>query len=49
MNEIIPAGIPDPTRDMAVQLEINAVQTAFGVKDIREAAQDFAGISLDSL
>ena len=41
--------ILDYVCDVAVQLEINAVQTAFGVKDIREAAQDFAGISLDSL
>jgi len=35
--------------DAANQLEIEQVQTAFGVKDIRSVAQDFTGISLDSL
>jgi hypothetical protein len=35
--------------DAANQIELNMVQTAFGVKDIREVAQDFSGISMDSL
>jgi hypothetical protein len=35
--------------DAANQLEIEQVQTAFGVKDIRSVAQDFTGVSLDSL
>ena len=41
--------ILDYVCDAAVQLEINAVQTAFGVKDMKEMTQDFAGISMDSL
>lgn len=35
--------------DAANALELNSVQTAFGVRDIREVAQDFSGISMDSL
>jgi len=35
--------------DAANSLEIQCVQTAFGVRDIREVAQDFNGISMDSL
>jgi hypothetical protein len=35
--------------DAANQLELTQVQTAFGVRDIREVAQDFTGISMDSL
>jgi hypothetical protein len=35
--------------DAAVQLDLNVVQTAFGVKTIGEVMQDFNGISLDSL
>jgi len=49
MNRTIPADIPDPARDVVVQQETNAVQTAFGIKNIRELAQDFPGISVDSL
>ena len=41
--------ILDYVCDVAVQLEMNAIQTAFGIKDIRELAQDFSGISVDSL
>ena len=41
--------ILDYVCDVAVQLEMNAVQTAFGVKDIRDMAQEFSGISVDSL
>jgi hypothetical protein len=33
----------------AVELEITSVQTAFGVTDIRKAAQDFDRVSIDSL
>ena len=49
MNRIIPADIPDPARDVVVQPGMNSLQTAFGIKDIRELAQDFQGISVDSL
>ena len=35
--------------DAANQIDLNMVQTAFGVRDIREVAQDFSGISMDSL
>lgn len=35
--------------DAAIQLDLNVVQTAFGVKEIGEIMQDFNGISLDTL
>jgi hypothetical protein len=35
--------------DAATSLELNMVQTAFGVRDIQQIAQDFSGVSLDSL
>jgi len=35
--------------DAANSLELNTVQTAFGVRDIQQIAQDFSGVSLDSL
>ena len=35
--------------DAAIALDLNVVQTAFGVKEIREMAQEFSGISLDTL
>lgn len=35
--------------DVASELEINVVQTAFGVKEIHEMMEDFKGISIDSL
>lgn len=35
--------------DVAIQLDMNTVQTAFGVKPIGEVQQDFTGVSLDSL
>jgi hypothetical protein len=35
--------------DAAIQLDVNVVQTAFGVKTIGEVMQDFNGISLDTL
>jgi hypothetical protein len=41
--------ILDYVCDVAIQLEMNAVQTAFGVKDVRDMAQEFSGISVDSL
>jgi hypothetical protein len=41
--------ILDYVCDVAVQLEMNAVQTAFGVRDIKDMAQEFSGISVDSL
>ena len=49
MNRTIPADISDPARDVVVQLEMNAVQTASAVKDVNELARDFSGISVDSL
>jgi hypothetical protein len=33
----------------ALQLDMNVVQTAFGVKSTGEILQDFTGISLDTL
>lgn len=35
--------------DVASELDINVVQTAFGVKEIKEMMDDFKGISIDSL
>lgn len=35
--------------DAAIQLDLNVVQTAFGVKTLGEVMQDFNGISLDTL
>lgn len=35
--------------DAAIQLDLNVVQTAFGVKEIGEIMQDFNGISMDTL
>jgi hypothetical protein len=41
--------ILDYVCDVANSLELNTVQTAFGVRDIQQIAQDFSGVSLDSL
>jgi hypothetical protein len=35
--------------DAAIELEMNTVLTAFGVTEIREMADEFSAISLDSL
>jgi len=35
--------------DAANTLEMNMVQTAFGVRNIQQVAQEFSGISLDTL
>jgi hypothetical protein len=35
--------------DVAAQLELNQVQTAFGVRDVGDIQQDFSGVSLDTL
>ena len=35
--------------DAANTLEIHSVQTAFGVRDIQQVAQEISGISMDSL
>jgi hypothetical protein len=35
--------------DVAAQLELNRVQTAFGVREVGEIQQDFTGVSLDTL
>lgn len=35
--------------DVAAQLEMKTVQTAFGVQPISEVQQDFTGVSFDSL
>jgi hypothetical protein len=41
--------ILDYVASAAIELEISAVQTAFGVTEMAKAAQDFEKISLDSL
>ncbi len=41
--------ILDYVCDAANDLEFASVQTAFGVKDIKDVAQDFNAVSLDSL
>ena len=43
------ADILDYVCSAAVELEMTSVQTAFGVTDIRKAAQDFDRVSIDSL
>ena len=35
--------------DVAREIDMTVVQTAFGVKEIKDMIQDFEGISLDSL
>lgn len=35
--------------DVAREIDMTVVQTAFGVKEIKDMNQDFEGISLDSL
>ncbi len=35
--------------DVAAILELNQVQTAFGVREVGEIQQDFTGVSLDTL
>jgi hypothetical protein len=49
MQKELSVDILDYMCDAANQIDLNMVQTAFGVKDIREVAQDFSGISMDSL
>jgi len=49
MQKELSVDILDYMCDAANQIELNMVQTAFGVRDIREVAQDFSGISMDSL
>ena len=49
MQKELSVDILDYMCDAANQIELSMVQTAFGVKDIREVAQDFSGISMDSL
>jgi hypothetical protein len=41
--------ILDYVCNAAIELELSAVQTAFGVTEMAKAAQDFEKISLDSL
>jgi hypothetical protein len=41
--------ILDYVASAAIELEISAVQTAFGVTEMAKAAQDFEKFSLDSL
>ena len=41
--------ILDYMADVARELDVTVVQTAFGVKPVGEVIQDFNGISLDSL
>ena len=49
LHKELSVDILDYVCDAANELELNSVQTAFGVRDIKEVAQDFSGISLDSL
>jgi hypothetical protein len=49
MQKELSVDILDYMCDAANSLELNTVQTAFGVRDIRQVAQDFSGVSLDSL
>jgi hypothetical protein len=49
MQKELSVDILDYMCDAANQIDLNIIQTAFGVKDIREVAQDFSGISMDSL
>jgi len=49
LHKELSVDILDYVCDTANELELNSVQTAFGVRDIKEVAQDFSGISLDSL
>jgi len=41
--------ILDYVCNVAIELEISSIQTAFGVTEMARAAQDFEKISLDSL
>lgn len=41
--------ILDYVADAALDLNMQTVQTAFGVKEISEASEDFGALSLDSL
>ncbi|KQC03954.1 MAG: hypothetical protein APR53_04520 [Methanoculleus sp. SDB] len=41
--------ILDYMADAALDLNMQTVQTAFGVKEISEASEDFGAVSLDSL
>ena len=49
MQKELSVDILDYMCDAANSLELQNVQTAFGVRDIREVAQEFNGISMDSL
>ena len=49
MQKELSVDILDYMCDAANSLELNTVQTAFGVRDIQQVAQDFSGVSLDSL
>ncbi|MGD1004262.1 MAG: hypothetical protein ABR887_02450 [Methanoregulaceae archaeon] len=48
-NKELSVDILDYMCDVALQIELTAIQTAFGVKQVKELSQDFTGISVDSL
>lgn len=48
-NRELSIDILDYMCDVAYALDANAVQTAFGVRELSAIAQDFNGISLDTL
>ena len=48
VNKELSRDIVDYMCDVAREIEITIVQTAFGVKEIKEMVDDFHGISLDS-
>ncbi len=48
-NRELSIDILDYMCDVAYALDANAVQTAFGVRELASISQEFNGISLDSL
>jgi len=48
-NRELSVDILDYMCDAALQIELTAIETAFGVKQVKELSQDFTGISVDSL
>jgi len=48
VNKELSVDILEYMCDVAREIDITIVQTAFGVKEIKEMMQDFDGISLDS-
>jgi len=49
MQKELSIDVLDYVCDVATELDLANVQTAFGVKNIQDVAQDFNAVSLDSL